>query len=154
MRLFCSRRPCMRTSRSGKVVMKPRASSAMEGAARPPHYFDEFDVRARLGMPELIDAMQQALVEFSAGRVRQPVRSVFAFGDERALFGLMPSYVPSLPALGAKLVTVCPSNSSRGIGTHQAMIVMLNPLTGVAEAFVDARYITEARTAAVSAVSA
>jgi len=126
----------------------------LEGAAAPPRYFDEFDVRARLRMPELIDAMQQALVEFSTGRVRQPVRSVFAFGAERALFGLMPSYVPSLPALGAKLVTVCPSNTVCGLGTHQAIIVMLNPLTGVAEAFVDARYITEARTAAVSAVSA
>lgn len=119
-----------------------------------PRYFDEFEVRARLRMPELIDAMERALVEFSAGRVEQPVRLVFAFGAERSLFGLMPCYVPSLPALGAKLVTVCPGNSGRGLGTHQATIVMLNPVTGVAQAFVDARYITEARTAAVSAVSA
>ncbi|HTQ57864.1 MAG TPA: nuclear transport factor 2 family protein [Bryobacteraceae bacterium] len=126
----------------------------VQGRAPAPRYFDEYDVRARLRMPELIEAMERALVEFSAGRVQQPVRSVFSFGAERALFGLMPAYVPALPALGAKLVTVCPGNASRGLGTHQAMIVMLNPATGVPEAFVDGRYITEARTAAVSAVSA
>lgn len=67
---------------------------------------------------------------------------------------MMPSYVPALPALGAKLVTVCPGNSARGLDTHQAIIVMLHPATGVAEAILDGRYITEVRTAAVSAVSA
>ena len=105
-------------------------------------------------MPDLIDAMERALVEFSAGRVQQPVRTVFAFGADSSCFGLMPAYVPSLPALGAKLVTVCPGNAERGLGTHQATIVMLDPVTGVPQAIVDGRYITEARTAAVSAVSA
>jgi len=104
-------------------------------------------------MPDLIEAMERALIEFSAGRVQQPVRTVLEFG-EHSLFGLMPSYVPSLPALGAKLVTVCAGNTRRGLDTHQAIIVMLNPETGAAEAILDGRYITEARTAAVSAVSA
>jgi ornithine cyclodeaminase/alanine dehydrogenase-like protein (mu-crystallin family) len=104
-------------------------------------------------MPDLIDAMQQALVEFSNGRVEQPVRTVLKFANA-SLFGLMPAYVPALPALGAKLVTVVPSNAARGLDTHQAVIVMLNPETGIAEAILDGRYITEARTAAVSAVSA
>jgi ornithine cyclodeaminase/alanine dehydrogenase-like protein (mu-crystallin family) len=66
----------------------------------------------------------------------------------------MPCFVPAIPALGAKLVTVCAANAARGLDTHQAIIVMLNPETGVAEAILDGRYITEARTAAVSAVSA
>jgi alanine dehydrogenase len=116
-------------------------------------FINEDEVRAHLRMTELIDAMERALVEFSAGRVIQPVRTVLKFGDS-SLFGSMPSYVPALPALGAKLVTVCPSNAARGLDTHQAVIVMLNPETGMAEAVLDGRYITEARTAAVSAVSA
>jgi alanine dehydrogenase len=111
-------------------------------------------VCARLHMADLIEAMEQALVEFSAGRVQQPVRAVFPFGAEHSFFGLMPCYAPSLPALGAKLVTVCSGNSARGMATHQAVIVMLDPLTGVLEAVLDGRYITEVRTAAVSAVSA
>jgi len=118
-----------------------------------PRFFSEDEVRARLYMPDLIKAMELALIEFSSGRVQQPVRTVLQYGDQRALFGLMPSYVPSLPALGAKLVTVCLDNAKRDLGTHQALIVMLNPETGVAEAVMDGRYITEARTAAVSGVS-
>ena len=55
-----------------------------------PRFFAEDEVRAHLRMPDLIDAMQRALVEFSAGRVEQPVRSVLKFGDN-SLFGLMPS---------------------------------------------------------------
>jgi ornithine cyclodeaminase/alanine dehydrogenase-like protein (mu-crystallin family) len=120
---------------------------------KPPRLFDEADVRARLRMADLIEAMERALVEFSTGRVQQPVRTMFAFGAERSLFGLMPSHIPSLPALGAKLVTVCHGNTKRGIDTHQAMIVMVNPLTGIVDAIIDGRYITQVRTAAVSAVS-
>jgi alanine dehydrogenase len=119
----------------------------------PLRFINEEEVRTHLRMTDLIDAMERALIEFSAGRVIQPVRTVLKFG-ENSLLGSMPSYVPALPALGAKLVTVCPSNTARGLDTHQAVIVMLNPETGMAEAILDGRYITEARTAAVSAVSA
>jgi alanine dehydrogenase len=131
------------------------ANSAHLTAAhgQSPAFLDEAAVRARLRMPALIDAMEKALVEFSAGQVQQPVRTVLPFAD-KAFFGVMPAYVPSLPALGAKLVTVCPTNADRGLHTHQALIVMLHPATGVPQAILDGRYITEIRTAAVSAVSA
>jgi ornithine cyclodeaminase/alanine dehydrogenase-like protein (mu-crystallin family) len=125
----------------------------LEYGVNIPQFFSEDDVRARLHLPYLIDAMEQALVEFSAGRVQQPVRTVLEFGGERSLFGLMPSYVPSLPALGAKLVTVCAGNAKRELDTHQAIIVMLDPETGVTRAILEGRYITEVRTAAVSAFS-
>jgi alanine dehydrogenase len=117
-----------------------------------PSFFDELEVRARLSMAELIEAMQEALVQFSSGGVCQPLRTVFPFG-EQSFFGSMPCWAPSLPALGAKLVTACPSNKALHLKTHQATIVMLDPTTGIVDAIVDGRYITEARTAAVSAVS-
>ena len=126
----------------------------LEHGVRSPRFLSEEEVRERLRMPDLIEAMERALVEFSAGRVQQPVRTVLQFGAERSVFGLMPSYVPSLPALGAKLVTVCAGNTERGLGTHQALIVMLDPVTGEPDAILDGRYITEVRTAAVSALSA
>ena len=56
-------------------------------------------------------------------------------------------------ALGAKLVTVFGGNAARGLHTHLATIVLLDPGTGALLALLDGRYITEARTAAVSAVS-
>ena len=50
--------------------------------------------------------MEAALAEFSAGRVAQPLRTVLEVGEQNAFFGVMPAYMPSLPALGTKLVTV------------------------------------------------
>lgn len=105
-------------------------------------------------MPDLIGAMDGALTAFSAGQVVQPVRSVLDLADRHAFFGLMPAYLAATPALGAKLVSVYHSNLERGLPSHLATIVLFDPATGALEAILDGRYITEARTAAVSAVSA
>ena len=103
-------------------------------------------------MRELIDLMAATLAGFSSGKVEQPVRSVIEVGPH-ALFASMPSYIKTIPALGAKLVTVFGSNTEKGLPTHLATILLLDPATGALLAVMDGRYITEARTAAVSAVS-
>jgi ornithine cyclodeaminase len=69
-------------------------------------------------------------------------------------FGVMPAFQPTPPALGTKLVVVCPANASKGLPTHLATILLMEPTTGELLAVLDGRYITEARTAAVSAASA
>lgn len=118
-----------------------------------PLLLSESDVKELVTMPDLIEAMETALAAFSARRVVQPVRTVLDLADRHAFFGLMPAYLSSTPALGAKLVTVYHSNLDRGLPSHLGTIVLLDPETGALQAIVDGRYITEARTAAVSAVS-
>ncbi|TAK11558.1 MAG: ornithine cyclodeaminase family protein [Acidobacteria bacterium] len=118
-----------------------------------PKLLTEADVRAALKMPALIDAMDGALTAFSAGRVTQPVRTVLEVGAEKNYFGVMPASIDDEQAVGAKLVTVYHGNHARGLASHQALIVLLNHATGELVALLDGRYITEARTAAVSAVS-
>jgi ornithine cyclodeaminase/alanine dehydrogenase-like protein (mu-crystallin family) len=118
-----------------------------------PLLLTESDVREVLSMRDLIDAMEAALVAFSAGRVNQPLRTVLEVGEQRAFFGVMPAYVPDSPALGTKLVTVFGRNAALGLPTHLATIVLLHPETGELLALIDGRFITEARTAAVSAVA-
>ena len=118
-----------------------------------PVLLDEEEVRRVVTMDDLIAAMERALAEFSSGAVVQPVRTVLEAGSRDALFGVMPAYLPSGPALGTKLVTVYEANAARGLPTHLATIVLLDPATGALRAIMDGRYITEARTAAVSAVS-
>ena len=113
----------------------------------------EVDVKSLLSMDDLIVSMERALQDFSARRVQQPLRSVLQVGKNNAFFGVMPASMPSLPALGTKLVTVFTANTDRGLPTHLATIALLDPETGALTALVDGRYITEARTAAVSAVS-
>lgn len=105
-------------------------------------------------MPDLISAMEGAVLAYSAGQVTQPVRTVLEVGATGAIFALMPAALDGLPAVGAKLVTVWPRNHERGLPSHLATIVLLDPETGAIAALLDGRYITEARTAAVSAVSA
>jgi ornithine cyclodeaminase len=118
-----------------------------------PLLLSEADVRAVLGMADLVDAMESVLADFSSGATQQPLRTVLQIGPSRAFFGIMPAFVPSLDAMGTKLVTVYESNAARGLPTHLASITLLDPQTGALRAVVDGRYITEARTAAVSAVA-
>ena len=122
----------------------------------------ESDVKAVLSMDDLIETMASALARFSSGRVAQPVRSVIAVEGDHSFFATMPVFVsgfdfggasPSGAALGAKLVTVFSGNAARGLHSHLASILLLDPETGALLALLDGRYITEARTAAVSAVS-
>jgi thiomorpholine-carboxylate dehydrogenase len=140
----------------------------------------EADVKAVLTMDDLLDVMASALQRFSTRQVEQPVRSVISVDGDTAFFGTMPAFVRAASqsdsggalrlarpepvegrarsgqagaALGAKLVTVFGANAARGLHTHLASIVLLDPETGALRALLDGRYITEARTAAVSAVS-
>ena len=118
-----------------------------------PVLLTERDIRAVLPMADLIEAMEGALVAYSRGHVTQPVRTVLEVGPDRAYFGLMPASLDQPPAVGAKLVTVYAKNPDRGLPSHLATIVLLDHATGAIAALLDGRYITEARTAAVSAVS-
>jgi ornithine cyclodeaminase/alanine dehydrogenase-like protein (mu-crystallin family) len=118
-----------------------------------PLYLNEEQVRKHLHMAELIPAMEKALIEFSAGKVTQPVRSVINVDVAAAtgFLGLMPALTPD--GLGLKAVTFYPSNAKRGIPTHMATIFLVDPETGTPLAIMDGRLITEMRTAAVSAVA-
>jgi ornithine cyclodeaminase/alanine dehydrogenase-like protein (mu-crystallin family) len=119
---------------------------------RVPLWLTESDVRAALKPAQLIDEMESALAAFSADEVVQPVRTAFEIGD-RSFFAVMPALHPYRRLLGTKLVTVVPGNASRGLHTHLAAITLFDCDTGELLAMVDGRYITEIRTAAVSAVS-
>jgi len=118
-----------------------------------PLFLNEEQVREHLRMTELIPAMEKALIDFSAGRVTQPVRSVIKVDAAPAtgFFGLMPALTPD--GLGLKAVTFYPSNAARGIPTHMATIFLVDPQTGTPLAVMDGRLITEMRTAAVSGVA-
>src|ERR1051325_6442953 len=109
-------------------------------------YFDEDKVRQLLGIDALISAMRQVLAEFSAGKWQQPLRGVLA--QNGGFFGVMPA---SGGSMGIKMVTFYPGNTD--LPTHMAVIALFDPKTGEPLALMDGRYITEMRTAAVSAVA-
>ena len=109
------------------------------------------DTRARM---EWIDLMERTLADFSAGRVRQPVRTALRMPEHDSLFAVMPGVLAGASAAGLKVVSLAPRNAALGKPTHLATVLLLDPATGALLALMDGRLITERRTAAVSAAAA
>jgi alanine dehydrogenase len=105
------------------------------------------EVHAALDYVQLADALARS---FAAG-AQVPVRHVHRLGDADTLL-LMPAW--SDAALGVKLVTVMPGNSARGVGTVQAIYVLLDRTSGEPLALLDGEALTLRRTAAASALAA
>jgi len=120
-------------------------------SSKQPLFLNEEQVREHLRMADLIPAMEKALIDFSEGKVTQPVRSVINVDPPGGFLGLMPALTPE--GLGLKAVTFYPSNAEHGIPTHMATIFLVDPRTGRPLAIMDGRLITEMRTAAVSAAA-
>jgi len=112
-------------------------------------YLGEEKVRSLLTWEALLPAVERALIDLSAGKIRQPVRSIVAVPEHHGLFGLMPAVDGDL--MGVKLVAVYERNVDHP--THQAVIQLLSVKTGEPLVAMDGRLITEMRTAAVSAVA-
>src|ERR1700757_142571 len=93
-----------------------------------PIFLDENEVREHLPMADLVEAMEKALTDFSAGKVTQPVRQVIPVDPPGGFYGIMPALTPD--GLGQKIVTFYPPNVSLGIATHTALIVLNDPQTG------------------------
>jgi ornithine cyclodeaminase/alanine dehydrogenase-like protein (mu-crystallin family) len=119
-------------------------------------YINEDEVRSVLTYEALIPAIRQALIDFSAGLVEQPPRTILRAGNDtghdNGWFAVMP--VIAGDVMGVKTVTFYPGNAAAGLHTHMAVIELLSRATGEPLAIMDGRAITEMRTAAVSAVTA
>ena len=118
-------------------------------------YISEPEVHALLTYEALIPAIRQALLDYSAGVVQQPPRTILragnAEGESNGWFAVMPAIAGDV--MGVKTVTFYPGNAALGLPTHQAVIELLRRATGEPLAVLDGRLITEMRTAAVSAVA-
>jgi ornithine cyclodeaminase/alanine dehydrogenase-like protein (mu-crystallin family) len=111
--------------------------------------FSEAEIAALLTWPDLIAAMEAALIAFSSGRVIQPVRNMLTIEEGNRYVGVMPAVCES--RMGAKVVSFYPANASSGVPTHFATILLFETEHGRPLAVLDGRLITEMRTAAVSA---
>ena len=103
------------------------------------------DVQRLLDVDLLLDALERAFIELSAGRASVPPRTA-AF-SQHGLLGAMPGYVDGV--LVAKLVTLFPGHEP----SHQALIAVFDAETGTPVAVMDGTHITAVRTGASSAVA-
>lgn len=109
------------------------------------------DVEALLDPDRLVDVVERAMTDLSAGTVSMPTRVAARVAGRDAMLAAMPAFLPSADALVTKLVSVFPGNRDRP--THQALICCFDPETGTPAAVMDGTYITATRTAAGSALA-
>jgi ornithine cyclodeaminase len=114
-------------------------------------YLDDAAVRRLLRLDALLAAVREALIDLSAGRVVQPLRSVMDIPQAQGLLFMKPALTRG--ALATKLITLMPGNAARGLPTLLATIVLMDPATGRTLAVMDGTWITALRTAAVSALA-
>jgi ornithine cyclodeaminase/alanine dehydrogenase-like protein (mu-crystallin family) len=103
------------------------------------------EVERLLDVDVLLERLERAFVELSAGRASVPPR-VAAFSPA-GMLGAMPGYVEGV--LAAKLVALFPEAEP----SHQALIAVFDPETGTPRAVMDGTHITAVRTGASSAVA-
>jgi ornithine cyclodeaminase/alanine dehydrogenase-like protein (mu-crystallin family) len=106
--------------------------------------YSEEQVRLAINIDDLICGIRAAFVR-GFGSVHMPVRTVLKMNN--AILLVMPCYDSALGAAGVKLVSV---SANTGV---QAAYELLDPQTGMALARMEANYLTDARTAATSAVA-
>ena len=111
---------------------------------------DREEVARRLTYEVCIPIVRDAMIAFSRGETKQLLRSMISLSEGR-LFGIMPGAMGA--PVGAKLISVFHENFSRGIQSHQGLVILFDPETGTPVCVLHAGEITAIRTAAASAVA-
>jgi ornithine cyclodeaminase/alanine dehydrogenase-like protein (mu-crystallin family) len=114
-------------------------------------FINEAQIEAVLDWGPLMDVLEHAMIDFSAGNVAQPVRQLIPVPGHDAIIAAMPAVGE---AMAVKVVTLYHENAGTEIPTHQAVILVFNKDNGSPLAVLDGRLITEMRTAAGSAAAA
>jgi ornithine cyclodeaminase len=114
-------------------------------------------LEALLDWRALEEAVARSMVSVSLGTVSMPSRIAAVVereGRSSSFLAAMPAYLPAPEDIAAvKLVTVFPDNGARGRPTHQALVAVFDPEDGSPLALLDGTFLTEARTAAGSALA-
>ena len=107
---------------------------------------------AGLDLSRVNAAIEASFAAFAKGETEMPPKVYVTLpgGD----FRTMPAYVPALGLAGVKIVNVHPGNPARGLETVMALIVLLDPPTGMPYAILNATGLTDLRTGAAGAVAA
>ena len=108
------------------------------------------EVRRALPMNEAIEAMKNAYASLSNGTAVVPLRTRLPIPDSEALSLFMPAFVQAEHgrALAIKVVSLFPTNPTRGLAYIQAAVLVFEPETGRAIALLEGSSLTAIRTGA------
>jgi ornithine cyclodeaminase/alanine dehydrogenase-like protein (mu-crystallin family) len=109
------------------------------------------EMEAAVPAGELLDAVEAAYRDVSAGRDQSPLRSHVSLPSGDLL--LMPGVRHGGAGSTVKLVTITPQNAARQLPTVQAVVAWFDALTGEPRALLDGGTLTRMRTGAASGVA-
>ena len=115
-------------------------------------FYDAGLVEELLDYPGCIDAMRRAMTALSSGERPQPLRQIFAVGED-GMFGTMPGELAALSTFGAKLVSVFADPDQPGRTRHQGVVVAYDGESGAVDCIADAEPVTKIRTACATAAA-
>jgi alanine dehydrogenase len=113
----------------------------------------EKQVQGLLDIEELIEVLEEAHSQYSAGKAVMPVRLVVPLPQIQGRITNMPGYLSESKALGMKVVTYFQSNPEKGLPPILATLLLFSPDTGKVIATMDGSTITAVRTACASALA-
>lgn len=109
-------------------------------------------VERLLPMDEAIEAMRGALLMLTAGGAGMPLRTFMSL-PHGGQFGLMPSQLDELDAVGVKVTGIFPPRGDRDCASYRGVVLVFDTARGELTGVVDAVSVTAIRTAAVSGVA-
>ncbi|MFW2367074.1 MAG: ornithine cyclodeaminase family protein [Desulforhopalus sp.] len=110
-------------------------------------------IRDAVTMIEIIDAMQAAYIELSAGRAKMPIRAQISIEQPEGTALFMPSYMKPTEMIGIKTVTLFEDNRENNIPYIQGMVSLFDGNNGTPRAVLDGMTITALRTGAASGLA-
>ena len=113
----------------------------------------EQQVQRLIDIEELIAALEQAHIQYSAGKAVMPVRLVVPLPQIRGRITSMPGYLDMDRALGMKVVTYFQDNPQQNLPAILGTVILFSAKTGKIIAVMDGGSITAIRTACASAMA-
>ncbi|MDP6847254.1 MAG: ornithine cyclodeaminase [Kiritimatiellia bacterium] len=113
-------------------------------------FFSASDVSTALPMKDAVEAMKGVFLELSSGNACVPPRTHVAIPEHAGDALFMPSYSPNMGRMGLKVVTLHPKNRELGLPFIQALVMVLDAVTGTPLAVMNGAALTAIRTGAAS----
>lgn len=104
-------------------------------------------------MSGAIEAVRRAFIELSTGSADIPLRATMPLARHDGVTLFMPGHLREAGALAVKIVSVHAGNPARNLPRINALVVLIEPETGVPVAAMEGGYLTALRTGAASGLA-
>ncbi len=108
------------------------------------------DIQTALPMRDAIEAMKRAFKQLYLGKATVPARIHIDVPEHNGTTLFMPGYLNEDKNIAVKIVSVFADNPEKNLPVINAIVVIIDAETGIAQAILDGTYLTAIRTGAAA----